>query len=372
MASNLSVILYITIAISLLIFISYSPSSPPSSSPKPYHHRHRHRRLKLRSNFTFPNHHEPIPFDPIVADIERKREDKEWEKRKYEIEEAEAMGEEGQPEWEEFMDAEDYLNDEERFNMTSRLLILFPKIDVGRDGKVSVEELTEWVVGMSRKEVLHRTERELEVHDKNKDGFVAYDEYEAPSWARASDSNNFGYEVGWWKEEHFNASDVDGDGLLNITEFNNFLHPADSTNPKLLQWLCKEEVRERDTDKDGKVNFNEFFRGLFDLVRNYKEEGYDSSSHSDSSGEAPARKLFSELDKDGDSFLSDTELLPIIGILQPSEQYYAKQQADYIMSQADIDKDGYLSLEEMIENPYVFYSAIFSDEEDYEYHDELR
>jgi len=26
--------------------------------------------------------------------------------------------------------------------------------------------------------------------------------------------------MGWWKEEHFNASDADGDGLLNITEFN--------------------------------------------------------------------------------------------------------------------------------------------------------
>ena len=34
------------------------------------------------------------------------------------------------------------------------------------------------------------------------------------------DNNSFGYDMGWWKEEHFNASDADGDGLLNITEFN--------------------------------------------------------------------------------------------------------------------------------------------------------
>ncbi|MBA0766205.1 hypothetical protein Gotri_015267 [Gossypium trilobum] len=43
--------------------------------------------------------------------------------------------------------------------------------------------------------------------------------------------------------------------------------------------------------------------------------------------------------------------------------------------QADSDKDGRLSLLEMIENPYVFYSAIFSedeDDDDYEYHDEFR
>ena len=45
----------------------------------------------------------------------------------------------------------------------------------------------------------------------------------------------------------------------------------------------------------------------------------------------------------------------------------------YVSFQADSDKDGRLTLTEMIDNPYVFYSAIFNDdEEDYEYHDELR
>lgn len=33
-------------------------------------------------------------------------------------------------------------------------------------------------------------------------------------------SDSSGNDMGWWKEEHFNASDADGDGLLNITEFN--------------------------------------------------------------------------------------------------------------------------------------------------------
>ena len=44
------------------------------------------------------------------------------------------------------------------------------------------------------------------------------------------------------------------------------------------------------------------------------------------------------------------------------------------VSQADIDKDGRLSLAEMLEHPYVFYSSVFSDEDeyDYDYHDELR
>ncbi|KAK6921490.1 EF-hand domain [Dillenia turbinata] len=292
--------------------------------------------------------------------------------------------------------------------------------------------------------------------------------------ATEEENHSFGYEMGWLKEEHFNASDADGDGLLNKTEFNDFLHPADSTNPKLLRWLCQEEIRERDTDKDGKLSFKEFFHGLFDLVRTYDEEGYNSSHHSDNPTEAPAKKLFADLDKDGDGYLTDGELLPVIGKLHPSERYYAKQQADYIISQveaqtilghscrdgkaahnngqpncpalsgaviqhfdlvdmsgnefilvsagytgemlanilgfrlarlrfcsfqhhtlakhfwnnfqatamswlccalekADTDKDGRLNLTEMIESPYVFYNAIFNDEEDeFDYHDEFR
>jgi hypothetical protein len=61
--------------------------------------------------------------------------------------------------------------------------------------------------------------------------------------------------------------------------------------------------RERDSDRDGKVNFKEFFHGLFDLVRNYEEESHNDSHHSDNSLDAPAKKLFAQLDQDGDGYL---------------------------------------------------------------------
>jgi len=67
-----------------------------------------------------------------------------------------------------------------------------------------------------------------------------------------------------------------------------FQHPADSTNPKLIHWLCKEEIRERDKDKDGKLNFQEYFNGLFDSLRNYDEVHYES----DTSETTPAKKKY--------------------------------------------------------------------------------
>lgn len=265
---------------------------------------------------------------------------------------------------------EDYINDAARFNVTHRVEVLFPKIDVDpADGAVTGAELAAWNLANARREVLHRTARELELHDRDHDGRVAFGEYERPTWAWRFDDDNLTNDgVGWWKEEHFSAADMDGDGFLNLTEFNDFLHPADTANPKLTHWLCKEEIRERDKDNDGKLNFQEFFSGLFYSIRHYDDEGLTGDT---GGSEAPAKKSFLHLDLDNDGLLSADELKPIIGNLHPSEHFYAKQQADYVISQADTDKDGRLSMKEMIENPYVFYNALFT-EDDYGFHDELR
>ncbi|KAL6592206.1 hypothetical protein ACP70R_049539 [Stipagrostis hirtigluma subsp. patula] len=362
-ASTVALTLFLALASAGLLFLLFrlSPSSP---SPTP----HPHRRLRLRGARAARQ----IPFDPVIADLERRLEDREWERLA--AAGLHAPGMEAAPVPEDLADAadtdEDYINDAARFNLTRRVEALFPRIDVDpADGAITGDELAAWNLASARREVLHRTERELELHDRNHDGRIAFSEYERPSWAWRFDehkSTNDG--VGWWKEEHFNASDMDGDGFLNLTEFNDFLHPADTTNPKLIHWLCKEEVRERDKDNDGKLNFQEFFSGLFYSIRHYDDE----ASTDDSSGsDAPAKKSFAQLDLDKDGLLSADELKPITGNLHPSEHFYAKQQADYVISQADTNKDGQLSMKEMIENPYVFYSALFT-EDDYGFHDELR
>lgn len=51
-----------------------------------------------------------------------------------------------------------------------------------------------------------------------------------------------------------------------------------------------------------------------------------------------------------------------------------KLKFEVVILQADTDKDGRLSLTEMVENPYVFYSAVYDEDEDedYDYHDEFR
>lgn len=69
----------------------------------------------------------------------------------------------------------------------NRLVSLFPKIDVDPpDGFVTEHELTEWNLQQAESEVMHRTQREMELHDKNRDGYVSFAEYEPPSWVHSS------------------------------------------------------------------------------------------------------------------------------------------------------------------------------------------
>lgn len=77
------------------------------------------------------------------------------------------------------------MNDEDRFNVTNRLVLLFPRLDVDpTDGFVSESELTQWNMQQSQREAMHRSQREMETHDKNRDGFVTFAEYKAPIWVR--------------------------------------------------------------------------------------------------------------------------------------------------------------------------------------------
>jgi len=68
--------------------------------------------------------------------------------------------------------------DEEEFNVTNRIARLFPEIDVDpTDQFVSVHELTQWNVHHVQRQILHRSQKEMVVYDKNHDGFVSFSEF---------------------------------------------------------------------------------------------------------------------------------------------------------------------------------------------------
>jgi hypothetical protein len=51
--------------------------------------------------------------------------------------------------------------------------------------------LTLWNLQQAHREVLHRSQREMELHDKNRDGFVSFSEYDPPSWVKSASNHLF-------------------------------------------------------------------------------------------------------------------------------------------------------------------------------------
>ncbi|AQK96242.1 Calcium-binding EF hand family protein [Zea mays] len=175
-------LLYVVCGLILLLLLaSYSPRLQPHA-----HGRSLHRRLKLHPKSSLPsdassggnggqqktqhqNHH-AASFDPTIAELERRLDDKEWEREHYSL----LHG--GEPddhmkEWEEFLkEEEDFINDDDRFNIADRIRALFPKIDVApQDGFVSLDELTAWNLQQARADQHHRSAREMELYNKNGD-----------------------------------------------------------------------------------------------------------------------------------------------------------------------------------------------------------
>ncbi|KAG5414181.1 hypothetical protein IGI04_001748 [Brassica rapa subsp. trilocularis] len=249
-------------------------------------------------------------FDPIVTRIERLSHEKEANTT------VEAVAKEEKDDM-----FDEYFSQERRLNTTMRIKFLFPLLDgAPRDGFVSLKE--------------------LQTHGG----------------------------AGWWMEQFKNA-DFDHNGYLDIEEFNNFLHPEDSRNGDVQRWVLRERMTGMDTNGDGKLEYKEFVKNAYEM---YKE--FAKFETEEDENVPTAQLLFAELDRDKDRFLVADELRPILHYLQPGELSYAKYYSTFLCHEADEDKDGKLSLEEMLNHEDVFYKAVHHedlDDEDYFDHDEL-
>lgn len=71
-----------------------------------------------------------------------------------------------------------YLKDDGRLNITYRIMVLFPFLDVApRDGLIDYNEMEFWILHQAIDRLNFRTKKALELHDKNGDGLISFSEY---------------------------------------------------------------------------------------------------------------------------------------------------------------------------------------------------
>jgi len=296
---------------------------------------------------------------------------------------------------------EHYAQNSGGFNISHRIEVVFPLIDLNGDGKVSVAEMEAWHVEVGLNSSLQRAEHEFTATDRDGDGKVTLEEYLGEDnelvkildqakgdmkMARELAGDNH-YSLNWVQSTlgTFRLADADGDGALDSGEFFHFLHPEESGDAKFVAHLMSGAMAERDGDDDHRLSMEEFENGLWHELKPWNPSKYDSygfhdyeSFHEEEEDPEKAamehdemRKRFNGLDANGDGHIDVEELRAELHSLHPSEAVFAQRQAAHLVEQADEDKDLHLTLDEMLANPYVFYSAALTDEMEY-YHDEFK
>ncbi|KAF8367894.1 calu-2 [Pristionchus pacificus] len=204
-----------------------------------------------------------------------------------------------------------------------RLVAVAKKIDEDKDGKmiaedgerrISKEELTKWIVKAIK----------------------AVDEEEADERMREVDVNGDSLKLLSEDEKYFKAADLDKDGLLTRAEFAAFLTPENYEHMHAV--LAELTSAEKDEDGDGAISLKEY---LGEMSESPHSEWY----------KVEAERFSKEYDLNGDGVLIGDE---VTKWLIPNVEETAKSENDHIFERADIDKDGYLSYEE-VSNQYELF-----------------
>merc|ERR1712088_1185106 len=231
------------------------------------------------------------------------------------------------------------LEDEE---LQARLRKLVVRMDHNRDGFVDMEELTTWTI-VSLYNIAGADAREdFSFVDENNDNEMSWGEVSQESYDIDPDDNDsFAKEI----EENsnsfeeynkmynrdkarFDAADIDGDEKLTETEFVLFKNPLKDEAVKTA--VIAECLNAVDTDKDGKINLQEYLND-WHVPPNKNDEDF----------------IELESDRNKDGFLSGDELL---FWLSPDNTEIAIDEAEHLIDMCDEDEDEKLTPEEIVEN----------------------
>ncbi|KAI5636007.1 EF-hand domain pair domain-containing protein [Phthorimaea operculella] len=144
----------------------------------------------------------------------------------------------------------------------SRLADMLPKMDSNSDKHIDRAELKKWILGsfqtLSKEEAAER----LQEADTNRDGIVSWSEYLQDTFGADTEEEIAGDEQGdsgmlvAEEKAMWAAADANGDGDLNAEEFEVFTNPEE--HEVMHPYLVNQTLREKDSNKDGKIDFQEF------------------------------------------------------------------------------------------------------------------
>ena len=232
-----------------------------------------------------------------------------------------------------------------------RLAVMVGRMDEDRDGLVSEEELQKWIRSVQEREVMEDTERQWEERNKamykgDPEGRVSWESYKNDIYGFVEEvgeeRNGYSFEPMMDRDlRRWTAADNDGDMLLTKLEFQAFLHPEESAHMKDI--IVLETMEDMDKDGDSRLSLEEYIGDLYPG----QDDGEDEPDWV-----REEKELFAtERDKDGDGFMSADEVK--IWIV-PADFDHSLAEARHLLRKADADGDSLLSEEEVLDQYDMF------------------
>ncbi|XP_059140269.1 reticulocalbin-2-like [Physella acuta] len=219
-----------------------------------------------------------------------------------------------------------------------RLRNLAKSHDTNNNDIIETSELKDWILQSFR--MLDREEAldKLKDDDENGDGKITFGEILHKQFGYTesdlADLENIEKEEEGTDvlqlvtddKKRFNAADLDKDGVLDENEYIAYYQPYDF--PHMAEVEMEKAMRDADKDKDGFVSIKEFI-----------------GDHVDEEVRLSEMTNFEELDIDKDGKLTPEELKPWA---LPDNEDVAKEEVEHLLNMCDKDKDGHLSIEEIV------------------------
>ncbi|XP_055886146.1 reticulocalbin-2-like [Biomphalaria glabrata] len=232
-----------------------------------------------------------------------------------------------------------------------RLRNLAKSHDSNNNDIIELDELKEWILQSFR--MLDREEamEKLQEEDENGDKKVTfaeilgkrhgYGEEDLPlleNYERGDEDVDV-LELINDDKKRFLAADLDKDGALSQEEYVAYFQPYDF--PHMFQVEMERSMHDIDKDADGFISMEEF------IGENVDDETRISEMTN-----------FEELDKDKDGKLTPDELRPWA---LPDNEDVAKEEAEHLLNMCDLDRDGKLSIEEIVNKEEEFIGSSATD-----------
>jgi len=257
----------------------------------------------------------------------------------------------------------------------AKLSIIVDKIDINNDTLITEEELTVWIRDTAKRSVARRTEDFWKRSNPEKKTEISWDEYRAIQYGFLTDGHITNKEGRWDQEDDVDAetlkiyqelelrdrrrwtvADRNKNLWLSKEEFSGFIHPEHEDH--MSDILITEAMADFDGDGDGKLNLAEYVKAIFG----------DTEEVSDWDNGGMQFRSWRDMDRDG--FIDKEELR---AWMLPEGYDQHKTEAGHLIREADMNDDGMLTKEEVLNNHGVFVSSQATDfgEDLHFHHDEL-